>query len=302
MGRDSLETAPSHDHAWSTRQPARSNHPDPGDFVERRGASRTLPAAAQPATSCEESGVRTGKEAQEFSAHDVRSPPRLQPSSFGPAAVGAEAAAPATTVAVAKADQGRFVSSSLGSGQAQVKGDGDQAKEHHPFGEDGQSVPDRKASQGQPAVPCSLFGEEGDECSDRDSGEGVPRRAQPEVAPGAVGGGKTVRVSPRKWSGLYGVPTKASNMATKTPPSPSGTTAVPHHNQRGGGWAAADSAVRDNWGSVFVVGGGRRRRRPPVRQACFFSGSVDVVVIVVMKSFVDPLSCTYMRQFPSNHA
>lgn len=268
------ETAPSHDDAWSTRRPVCSNLVHPGGFLERRGVNRASPTAAGPAPSCckGSSGIRKEEEeeAQEVSSQDVLSPPRLQPFTFGPAAVGiaATTAALAPTAAVGGADRGRFIPSTMDNEQDQHPNRakvGSAQIEEDSFGEDGHGTADRKTCQGQPAAPKSLFREGDGGFHDRGSGEaaGTPAGA-------GAGAGGTERIRPSEPDGIYSVPNRVSNgTVNDAAPPRSRTTGAQHHNQRGGGRVPPDSAVRDNWGSVFVVGGGRQRRRPPVMHFLF---------------------------------
>lgn len=261
--------APSHDDGRSTHQPVRSNLP--GGVEEAFSANRKFPAAAEPAPSGKDSSTGQEEKAREYSAQDVRSPPRLQqPSTFGPPAVGTAAAAAAashvTTAAVAEPDHGRLKATPLENEQEQcphrLKADGLQIKEDA-LGVNGRGGPDRKARQEQPAVLSSLSREE----------YGGPANAS--AAPGAADGvSVTERLRLRDPSGLCSVPNKSNRSANVASHASGATTggAQHHpHSQRDSGRAAPDSnAVRDNWGSVFVVGGGRRRRRPPVMHTIDF--------------------------------
>lgn len=254
VGRERLETAPSHDDAWSTHRPVSGNNAV-GNIGGRCGVHRTFPATAEPNPSCEGSGARKEEEAPDVSAQDVRSPPRLQPSTFAQPAVGTAAAAAVLTAAVAEPDHPGLVVSSLGNEPNRLVGAGALIKQHA-LGEDGHGTPDGKAKGG--GVFC-----------DRVSSQGASATAQ---AAGALGA-EAEHIRVREPSSFGGIPHKVSNRAANIPPLPSGTTGAQHqhHNsQRGlGRGAALDNAIRDNWGSVFVVGGGRRRRRPPVIAVVF---------------------------------
>lgn len=262
VGREHLETAPPHD-AWPAHQ-----H---GGSVEPRHVRGTRPSAAQPAALMRKAGGKRNEDRrQEGCTQDVRSPPRLQPSASEPSAVPPAATFAATTTAAAENDHGRFVASSPGSGkqdqnQNQAKGDDTQAKERAALGEDdGQRTPNLRTCEGQPTVPGTDVREASGGFRDQDSAEAVSKVAQDAPGATASGGAETELTRARGSGGLTGVPHNVAHRATNVAPSSSDATATRHHSQRGGARAAPDSAVRDNWGSVFVVGGGRRRRRPPV--------------------------------------
>lgn len=268
MGRERLETAPSHDDAWSTHQPVSTNHAV-GHFGDRGGVHRTLSATTKQPPSREGSSTKTEEEAQDVCAQDVRSPPRLQPSSFGQPTVSIAATAAATTAAVAEPDRESLVASSLGNEQTRLKEDGGRITGYAP-GKDGRGTIDREVGEGQPTVSTRLSWKEGSGFCGRDSDQGAP--AIPAQAAGASGG-ETEPIRPREPKGFYNGPHKVSgrapNVALPTPETITTGAERQHDNQRGSGRAAPDNAIRDNWGSVFVVGGGRRRRRPPVINVSF---------------------------------
>eukprot|EP00903_Cladosiphon_okamuranus_P009476 g9030.t1 len=260
VGRERLETAPSHGDARLAQNPVSSTHT--GNFGgECYSANGEFPAAPEPTPSSRSGGMPRAAGAPDVAAQGVRSPPRLPQSAIGPLTVGTAAVAPVTTAAGAETNQERSGISSDGRKRhqyrSQVKGDVGQVAER-PLGQHGRDPPDLKTFREHSAVPRS---------------DSYVREAAPNTSQ-AGACDATEYTNPRQPDRFCGdgVPKNTSNSGANVASSfPSSMTTCTQHqhrniNQRGGGRAAPDRAIRDNWGSVFVVGGGRRRRRPPVRQ------------------------------------
>lgn len=221
--------APSHDDGWPVNGSLRSDQQ--GYSVEPASENSLAPTLRADSSQQNVKG--------HFAEQPLRSPPKLQPVQKGSPVVFSDSS---TTTSAA--------------GRTKNSGGSRDGDDDYPFGScarRGIAV----SSGGAVVKPLT-------ECSHDVDGHGQNDALGSAAAGGAA---PSTGVTSETHSGQENRSPFSTNSGRAAPAAAAPTSSsITHRSDHHGGRSASDSAVRDNWGSVFIVGGGRRRRRPPVRQ------------------------------------